>query len=917
MTRQDALIAELRAIRGEQYTASDEGGLFELAHRLNLSALCLSGGGIRSAAFCLGVLQALANARLLSRFDFLSTVSGGGYIGSWLQRMIVSRGSPANAEAALREANGLAPEIADLRDYTSYLAPQGGVFSTDTWTDVVLYGRNVLLNLVVYLPLLGLAVLAAIFYRTAIWTVADERPAQLACVAAGAICVAMHTLFAARDLPDHRPVQAAVRDYAKSGEISRQVVWPSFGWAILAPLSQGVTADHPATPPIAALLIAYFIAQTIGYVGAWCLPGHRVEAKSLFSRNGPAFGASTVVSTALLGCGAGLATLVDPGQRAQAVAVAGPLWVMMALTIHSAVFVGLRRDSTLFDLDREWLARLSAVKLRAGVSWMAFAVAALSLSWLLHVDTGTVSLRAPLAALGTMACGSLGAWIGKQAGSTAGTLAKAVCTSQKWRTLALMLLCAVFILGVIAFVGVASDFVLGGIQTTLNTWLFHWPSDDTPRWLLLLVQTVTIAGLAWTLHRVNRRVNVNRYSMHAVYRNRLTRAFLGAARGGARHADPFTGFDPADDLPLTALASPAGPRTLFPVVNMTLNLTSGGAAAWSERKAMAFTATPTACGAPLLCNPADTAQSRASPSGAYVPTGGYAGRENPDARSDPSTGLTLATAMTISGAAVSPNWGYHSSPLVAFVMTLFNVRLGAWLPNPAVVQSEEELSLAYPRRSLRALVGELLGMAGDKSRAIYLSDGGHFENLGLYEMLRRRCRLILVIDAGEDAGCGLEDLGNALRKSAIDMRIGVTFENAPRIASRNDKRGCKDALGFAVATIRYPEAAAPAGRLLYVKPSLLRNVPIDVGAYANLHGDFPHESTVDQFFAESQFESYRALGQYQMRQLIGVMQGCEIGCLFERAAQAYRVPNRGRQRTANEVRDQFVAGSDEQRPEWN
>jgi hypothetical protein len=901
MNRQEALLDELHAIRSEACSADDETDLLQHAHRLKLSALCLSGGGIRSAAFCLGVIQALASVRLLARFDYLSTVSGGGYIGSWLQGMIAGRGSPEKAEAALADHAKVAPEAANLRNYTSYLAPQGGVFATDTWADLVLYGRNVLLNLIVYLPLLALAVLIAIFFRTAIWTISYEKWAQPVCLAAGAVCVAAQTLFAARNLPDHRPTRSGRRNYAKTPQISRQVLWPSLGWAALAPLSQGVTTDPADSPPIIALLVAYFLAQTIGYISAWCLPGHRPEAKILFTRNGQAFGVASVVSTTLLGCGAGLATLVDPIQRAQALAVAGPLWVMLAFGIHAAVFVGLRRDSALFDLDREWLARLSALKLRAGVAWLAFGFAALSISWFMHSETGDFSLRSAMAAIGTLASGSLGAWIGKQAGSKAGTIAQAISTSEKWRTVALTLLCVVFILGVIAFLGVAADIVLGNIQIAVNAWLLH-SRDAAPHWLLFSVQLLTILGLLFILRRLNRRVNVNRYSMHAVYRNRLTRAFLGAARGNARHPDPFTGFDPDDNIPLASLVSQPGPRALFPVVNMTLNLTEGAAAAWSERKAMAFTATPTACGAPLLCNPDDKTPDPANPNGAYVPTAGYAGRENPDARSEPSTGLSLATAMTISGAAVSPNWGYHSSPIVAFVMTLFNVRLGAWLPNPAVVRDPKELSLAYPRRSLRALFDELLGMAGDKSGAIYLSDGGHFENLGVYEMLRRRCHLIMVVDAGEDPSCGFEDLGNALRKAAIDMQIMVKFDDHPRIAARTVQT--EDDIGFAIATVCYPEPDAPEGRLLYIKPSLLNDIPIDIRAYANLHATFPHESTVDQFFTESQFESYRALGQYQMQRLIAG-QPAEIDALFRQAAQTYE-PSKGAPKPAPAPSSYFV-----------
>ena len=109
-------------------------------------------------------------------------------------------------------------------------------------------------------------------------------------------------------------------------------------------------------------------------------------------------------------------------------------------------------------------------------------------------------------------------------------------------------------------------------------------------------------------------------------------------------------------------------------------------------------------------------------------------------------------------------------------MTLFNVRLGIWLPNPSKATADE-LRLARPRNSLMALIDEMLGETTDDSQAIYLSDGGHFENLGLYEMFRRRCSSILVVDAGADEACSLFDLGNAIRKSEIDLGISVQCAN--------------------------------------------------------------------------------------------------------------------------------------------
>ncbi len=151
------------------------------------------------------------------------------------------------------------------------------------------------------------------------------------------------------------------------------------------------------------------------------------------------------------------------------------------------------------------------------------------------------------------------------------------------------------------------------------------------------------------------------------------RAFLGAARTD-RKPDPFTGFDPDDNPRLETLLSGETPRKLFHVINVALNLTATTRTAWNQRKAAAFTMTPLACGSPILSPPGSKVE---SPVGCYVPTSLYGGSEHETGRRDEPTGMSLATAMTISGAALSPNWGYHSSPMTAFLMTLFNVRLGA------------------------------------------------------------------------------------------------------------------------------------------------------------------------------------------------------------------------------------------------
>jgi len=180
------------------------------------------------------------------------------------------------------------------------------------------------------------------------------------------------------------------------------------------------------------------------------------------------------------------------------------------------------------------------------------------------------------------------------------------------------------------------------------------------------------------------------------------------------------------------------------------------------------------------------------------------------------------------------------------------------------------------------LIREMFGLATDTSEFVFLSDGGHFENLGLYEMVLRRCRFILVSDGGCDPTASFEDLGNALRKIRIDLGVPIEFPTRMPIFARESRT---DAAGtyWAIARIRYSQIDRPAGDptpdddydgvLLYVKPAIYGHEPADVDNYARMSPAFPHESTADQFFTESQFESYRALGSYVVDQMCGELAG--------------------------------------------
>jgi hypothetical protein len=341
---------------------------------------------------------------------------------------------------------------------------------------------------------------------------------------------------------------------------------------------------------------------------------------------------------------------------------------------------------------------------------------------------------------------------------------------------------------------------------------------------------------------------------------------------------------------IEARVPPANQRPLH-VVNIALNLVAGAELAWQERKAESFTASPLHAGSWPL---------------GYRRAKEYGGLPaHPGALS----GISLGTAVAISGAAASPNQGYHSSPLVTFLMALFNVRLGWWLGNPGEPGKESTQSvphlvwntltrrvreffgrqvskgapaytLSYPDNSISPLLQETLGLTDDQNPFVYLSDGGHFENLGLYEMVLRRCHIIVVSDAGCDPDCSLEDLGNAIRKIRVDFGIPLVFSdfqlygrtNPAVAAARGQAPVLKPpALKYcALAEVQYKMIdgeTAENGWLVYIKPAFYGTEPRDIFNYATANATFPHETTLNQWFSESQFESYRMLGRNAVEQI--------------------------------------------------
>ena len=289
----------------------------------------------------------------------------------------------------------------------------------------------------------------------------------------------------------------------------------------------------------------------------------------------------------------------------------------------------------------------------------------------------------------------------------------------------------------------------------------------------------------------------------------------------------------------------------LPILNTSLNVVRGKELALQSRKARSFALTPIHGGFTRVV------QDKRRWDAFYAPTEKLACKL-PGFKH----GVTLGTAVAISGAAASPNMGSYSEPGLGFLMTLFDVRLGWWIGNP----SGKGWQNGSPELGFACLLQELLGTTNDESKYVYLSDGGHFENLAIYELVRRRCKLIIASDASCDSEYTFGDLHNADGAMPDGFRRGdcsaMTLKKSPpnRLPVIPRHSGPKHILpseGFGTAPILLKED----GTIIYLKPALVHSDPCDVLAYAKKDKSFPHDTTANQWFDEAHFENYRALGE--------------------------------------------------------
>ncbi len=502
------------------------------------TALCLSGGGIRSATFALGVLQGLARAGLLGHFHYMSTVSGGGFIGSWLTAW--SHRHPRGAPGVIDElaaplTSSLTPEprpVHRLREYSNYLSPQLGLLSADTWTLIATYLRNLLLNWLVLVPFLA-AVLALPRLVVALYGFAPSARSgfgwpDLALVA-GFLLSVLALAYIGYERPSHH-VHGGSELKQGRGQA------PFLGWC-LGPLVAS------------ALLLTLYWSWRGGARLGWrdwmsfALFGAALHLASyaVYSwRLGRwhTRGLLAIAISGILGglAAGGLADVAWPslGLSAQLRATLAVPMVLTAMLVASTLFVGLASRAT-SDEDREWWSRAGAWILIAILGWsVPTTIVVWGPDWIAELKKWVASLGGVAAVVTVLLGGSSRTPASAQAEKSRSLLSLAAERAPVVAAPVLAICIAIFLSMGTDWALVGLDWAraaLHGDPARARTLGFDPTrhADVIARsdagLVLLLVVELLLMSAAMSLV-----VNVNKFSLHAMYRNRLIRAYLGASR---------------------------------------------------------------------------------------------------------------------------------------------------------------------------------------------------------------------------------------------------------------------------------------------------------------------------------------------------------------------------------------------------
>ncbi|WP_375415258.1 patatin-like phospholipase family protein [uncultured Bradyrhizobium sp.] len=876
---------------------------------IDVAGLALSGGGIRSSAVGLGVLQALNHHDVIERIDYLSTVSGGGYIGSSLSATMTQTGRfvfgnrPTAGSAASAAEISDTPAVGHLRNYSNYLIPAG---ARDLLTGLAIVVRGLVANLSLTLPVVLLLVAVTIM----------SNPARS--------CLYVANLFGI-DVGERNPfwflsgwlpfLPARLIEkfaFTLTGMLAALLAFICFescygvfvrhrskGYHIFAAYLAGLAVTIGAICDLARLVqVRHFgltlssVLMGLGLFLAWALWRSRRRPDKLQEFRGqlPTMGATYLVLVAVIAFfefqpfmiaemfdvaegvmdqEAGIVAGVVSGWIKWLTAVTAP--VAAAVALFGQQFADLIKGAGASELTPRILAYAAkAAVWVAGLAlplliWTAYlylsywgvandkvaAIAAANRQCVPAQSDGPASPAVPAGVSGKIQFNSeaktLSAEIaGKEAANTAGKKPASVASHiPSWLPSA-----SVRIPG-------DPDF---GRPNTVPFAKVSFRNEafgnnvNVPMAILYFAAALILFAISWIL-------TPNANSLHRLYRDRLSKAFLfnpdppergtGIAGEPPRNEaslDQGRDFPDLDDLKLSALCAtdPASGKpelkAPYQLINAALNIQGSDFANRRGRNADFFLFSALHVGSEA------TRYAMTKEFEAVAP------------------GLDVATAMAISGAAASSNMGSNSVKSLTPTLALLNVRLGYWLKNPRYVKADGK----PPHRSTPLyLWSEITGRLYENAEAVYLTDGGHIENLGVYELLRRRCKLIIAVDAEADAPMNFSSLMTLQRYARIDLGILIDLPWGPirarTLELMNGNAGkpaasapCKDRAHVAIGVIDYGECQK--GYLVYIKSSLTGDENDYIRDYARRNSSFPHETTSDQFFSEEQFEVYRALG---------------------------------------------------------
>jgi Patatin-like phospholipase len=764
--RQRAISHE-KAARVQKQSLVEDVESYSVSGVKDTVGLALSGGGIRSAAFCTGVLQALAKHGALKKIDYLSTVSGGGYAGISTVLSLNANGGdyPFFKTDEIKDTS----DLGVLRDNANYL-------------------------------LMGQAV--GMLKNVAV--VAKGLVANFLFVASILLLFAALTLWAKPTIDDLcRP-----------------------GLHILSAVQK--TKCEPYSTYLVSLIVIGFYVGLIAIWAIWASIGKKLE--TLQGNFIGLVGAGLVVVgvVALCDLQPHLVRNMIPAKyfENEALATVCPMTPAEMARLNAA-------GSTQSDVCSKAEVAAKTVVPSLAVEPVADKKDEGDKGGLKHLVTWLQTIVAPLIALIALASKQLGDLFktNEQEKGPKVVLKKLSGRLIVWAAaLTLPLVMWACYLGLVYW-GIAdapsgkpltypfAPYWLSGILHACGM------AGDK---LTAFAQLYLLAGLVAVGIWIFTLIDPNANSLFGLYRARLKDAFL----------QPWASKMP--DMKISKLDPRYAPLL---IVNAALNVQSSTKVNSRGRNADFFSFTPCYVG------------SKAT---------GFARTEKFEER---ETQLDLASAMAISGAAVSSNMGSISMRPLRATLALLNARLGAWLLNPKDFTSEVA---DKPKSSSFFFLAEFFGLLTEDKRDIYLTDGGHIENLGIYELLRRRCKIIIVVDAEADRDMNFSALVTLQRYARIDLGARIKLPRSG-IATRSkdaQKPDGKSANGphCAIGKIEYNKSEQ--GILVYVKSSVTGDENDYIKDYNRRFRDFPHETTGDQFFSEEQFEVYRALGFHAVDEML-------------------------------------------------